>query len=310
MRLARSLAYATGVSNNSFADAAVVLVGHGSTLNADSAAPTYQHADELRRRGIFAQVLEAFWKQEPAICAVLRGVFAPRVFVVPLFISEGYFTEEVIPRELGFCAAGQKDFSRVQQRGGQTLHYCGPVGTHESMTAVLLARAREVVEKFPFPRAPKPADTALFIAGHGTGNNENSRRAIEHQVELIRAQNIYAEVHAAFMEEEPRIAGCYALARARNLVMVPFFISDGLHSYEDIPVMLGEPARVVQDRFKAGQPTWRNPTEMHGKRLWYSASIGTEPHLAEVILERVRQAATAASGSVASGRGVEQHRSH
>ncbi len=279
------------MSNDSFADAALVLVGHGSTVNADSAAPTYQHADELRRRGIFAQVLEAFWKQEPAICAVSRGVFAPRVFIVPLFISEGYFTEEVIPRELDFCAVGQKDFARVQQRGGQTLHYCGPVGTHESMTAVLLARAREVVEKFPFPRAPKPADTALFIAGHGTGNNENSRKAIERQVELIRAQNIYAEVHASFMEEEPRIGNCYAIAQAKNIVMVPFFISDGLHTFEDIPVMLGEPARVVQERFKAGQPTWRNPTEKHGKHLWYSASIGSEPLLVDVILERVRQAA-------------------
>ena len=278
------------MSNDAFANAALVLVGHGSTLNPDSAAPTYQHADELRCRGIFAQVVEAFWKQEPAICAVMRGVFAPRVFIVPLFISEGYFTEEVIPRELGFCVAGQKDFARVQQRGGQMLHYCGPVGTHDSMTAVLLARAREVVEQFPFPHIPKPADTALFIAGHGTGANENSRKAIEHQVELIRARNIYAEVHASFMEEEPRIGDCYSVAQARNLVMVPFFISDGLHSHEDIPVLLGEPAAVVQERFKAGQPTWRNPTEKHGKRLWYAASIGNEPHLADVILERVRQA--------------------
>jgi len=72
--------------------------------DADSAAPTYQHADELRRRAIFGQVLECFWKLEPAICGVLRGVFAPRVFIVPIFISEGYFSTDVIPRELGFAA--------------------------------------------------------------------------------------------------------------------------------------------------------------------------------------------------------------
>ncbi|NDB74931.1 MAG: cobalamin biosynthesis protein CbiX, partial [Verrucomicrobia bacterium] len=67
-------------------------------------------------------------------------------------------------------------------------------------------------------------------------------------------------------------------------------ISDGLHSYEDIPMMLGEPADVVQARFRSGQPTWRNPTEKQGKRLWYAASIGTEPLLADVVLERVREA--------------------
>jgi sirohydrochlorin cobaltochelatase len=265
-------------------------VGHGSTLNAESSAPTYQHADELRRRKIFAQVVECFWKLEPPICGVLRGVFAPRVFVVPLFISEGYFTEEVIPRELGLCGRDERSFPRVQRRGAQTIHYCAPVGTHESMTAVLLARAREVVERHPFPRAPKPSDTSLFIAGHGTGNNENSRVAIERQVALIRARGEYAAVHAVFMEEAPRIGECYALATTNSIVMVPFFISDGLHSYEDIPVLLGEPATVVQARYRAGEPTWRNPTEKQGKRVWYSASIGTEPGIAEVILERVREA--------------------
>jgi sirohydrochlorin cobaltochelatase len=279
------------VASNDLSDAALVLVGHGSTLNADSSAPTYQHGDELRRRKVFGQVIECFWKLEPNICAVLRGVYAPRVFIVPVFISEGYFTEEVIPRELGFCQNGQTDFARVQRRGGQTLHYCGPVGTHDSMTEVILRRAREVVEQFPFPRAPKPKETSLFIAGHGTGNNENSRKAIERQVQLIRAMGLYAEVHPVFMEEEPRVADCYKLASAKNIVMVPFFISDGLHSMEDIPVMLGEAERVVRERLKSGQPTWRNPTEKNGKLVWYSKSIGSEPHIADVILERVRDAA-------------------
>jgi sirohydrochlorin cobaltochelatase len=285
------------VQNDDFRDAALVLVGHGSTLNAESSAPTYQHGDELRRRNLFAQVIECFWKLEPNIAGVLRGVYAPRVFIVPLFISEGYFTEEVIPRELGFCQNGQKDFARVQRRGAQSLHYCGPVGTHDSMTEVILRRAREVVEKFPFPRAPKPKETSLFIAGHGTGNNENSRKAIERQVELIRAMGLYADVHPVFMEEDPRVGDCYKMASGRNIVMVPFFISDGLHSVEDIPVMLGEPERVVQERLKSGQPTWRNPTEKHGKLVWYSQGIGTEPRIADVILERVHEAARSATGS-------------
>lgn len=270
-----------------FNDAALLLVGHGSTLNAESAGPTYLHADELRRRGVFGQVVECFWKLEPGISGALRGIFAQRIFIVPLFISDGYFTEEVIPRELGLCARGERDFPRTQQRGSQTLHYCGPVGTHDSMTSVLLARARNVVAAHPLPRAPRPEETTLFIAGHGTGNNENSRKAIERQVGLIRAMKLYAQVHPVFMEEAPRVGDCYGMASTGNLVMVPFFISDGLHSHEDIPVMLGEPLSMVQERYRAGQPTWRNPTEKHGKRLWYSPSIGSEPSLADVIMERV-----------------------
>ena len=192
-----------------FSDAALVLLGHGSTVNADSAAPTHQHAEELRRRGVFAQVLTGFWKEHPSFSGVLRGVYAPRVFVVPLFISEGYFTEEVIPRELGLAERGQTLFPKVQERNGRQIHYCGPVGTHARMTEVILARAQEAVGSGP--EVPSLSESSLFIAGHGTSNNENSRRAIEDQVLLIRKRGLYRDVHPIFMEEDPRIADAYTL---------------------------------------------------------------------------------------------------
>ena len=273
------------MDSEKFPDAALVVLGHGTELNEDSAAPVFQHAAELRRRQIFAEVREAFWKQEPQIKKVLAGISAPRVFIAPLFISEGWFASQVIPRELGF--AGHSALRTPHS----ALHYCQPVGTHDRMTAVILARAREVVEQFPFPRAPKPADLTLFIAGHGTEKNENSRKPVERQVKLIRAQKIYADVQAIFLEEEPRIADCYALARTKKMIVVPFFISDGLHAREDIPVLLGEAKRTVQERLAAGQPPWRNPTEKNGRLVWYSSAVGTAPEIADVILERVREAA-------------------
>jgi sirohydrochlorin cobaltochelatase len=159
------------------------------------------------------------------------------------------------------------------------------------MTDIILARAREVVEKFPFPRPPKPAETTLFIAGHGTEKNENSRQAIEQHVEAIRARNLYAAIHGIFLEEEPRIAKCYELAQSKNVVVVPFFISNGLHVRQDIPVLLGEPERFVQQRLQQGQPTWRNPTERKGKRVWYTESVGTSPRMADIILERTTEMA-------------------
>jgi sirohydrochlorin cobaltochelatase len=275
------------VNREGFSDAALVVLGHGTKLNAESAAPVLQHVAELRRRAMFAEVREAFWKQEPQVKTVLAGLSRPRVFIVPLFISEGYFSTEIIPQELGFSFPDR--LRQVTPRG--ELVYCSPVGSHASMTRVILSRAAGIVQQFPFPRAPKPQDITLFIAGHGTERNANSRKAIERQVELIRAQNTYAAVHAIFMEEEPRIAACHALAQTRYCVVVPFFISDGLHAVEDIPVLLGEPQRSVQERLAAGQPAWRNPTEKHGRLFWYSPSVGTEPVLAEVILERVREAA-------------------
>src|SRR5262249_22263785 len=156
------------------------------------------------------------------------GLEVGRVFVVPLFISEGFFSDQVIPSQLGF-----EPGSTTQRVGGRTLIYCKPVGTHERMTAVLLARAREVGEQFPFPRAPAPGETTLVVVGHGTEQNENSRRSIERQVELVRGVGPYAAVEAVYLDEAPRVGECYALARTRNLIVAPFFISDGIHTQED-----------------------------------------------------------------------------
>lgn len=272
------------MSPKNFKDATLVILGHGTTLNDGSALPVMQHAAELRQRNIFAAVREAFWKQEPQIKNVLAEIKTPHVFIVPLMISEGYFAGEIIPRELGL------DSNFRLQTSDFRLIYTKPVGTHPSMTNVLLARASGVVEQFPFPRAPKLKDITLFIAGHGTERSEQSRVAIERQVELIRALNLYADVRAIYMDEDPRIKGCQATANTRYVVVVPFFISDGLHTTEDIPVLLGEPERLVKERLAAGQPTWRNPSEKLGKLTWYSQAIGSEPMMAEVILERVREA--------------------
>jgi sirohydrochlorin cobaltochelatase len=275
------------VNNEGFSSSALVVLGHGTTLNDQSAAPVMQHAAELRRRKIFAEVREAFWKQEPQVKKVLAEITAPRVFIVPMFISEGYFSTDVIPKELGFCFPDNLKFKTQNSE----LIYCLPVGSHDLMTTVILARAKEVVEKFPFPRAPKPADTTLLIAGHGTERNANSRKAAERQVELIRALKVFAEVGAVYMEEAPFIKGCHLTAKTKNIVVVPFFISDGLHAVEDIPVLLGEPERIVKERLAAGLPTWRNPTGRDGKLIWHAPSVGTEPLLADVILQRVKEAA-------------------
>jgi sirohydrochlorin cobaltochelatase len=78
----------------------LIIVGHGSTVNPDSSTPTFVHADAIRQKGLFADVLCAFWKEEPSLREVLRMVETEEVYVVPHFISEGYFTQKVIPREM------------------------------------------------------------------------------------------------------------------------------------------------------------------------------------------------------------------
>ncbi len=253
----------------------LIIIGHGSTLNPDSSAPTHQHADEIRRRGVFDEVVCAFWKEEPSMREVFYSVTGSEIFVVPNFISEGYFCQEVIPRELQVEGP-------ITQRGDARVYYCDPVGIHPGMTKLLLKRAAEVA-----PGVPRE-QTALIIVGHGTSLNDNSTRAIKDQVKLIReGGHGYAEVLDAYMEEAPFIAKWDELTTAPNVVVVPFFIADGLHSYQDIPVLLGihtEPTAAASQ----SEVFRHNPHDLRGRRLFYSSAIGTEPLMADVILDQVR----------------------
>lgn len=271
--------------------AALVLVGHGSTVNAESSNPVRQLVAEFERRNAFARVSAGFLMEAPRVSTVLESITDLCVFVVPFFVSEGYFTEEVVPLKLGFRIEGQQTFERVQRRGEQTLFYCHPIGTHDRMTEVILSRARSVANPHSRPPKPSEAETTLFIAGHGTSRNAESRQAVERQVGLIRELGCFADVFAVFLEEEPRIGDWYKLVRTRHSVVVPFFLSDGLHVCDDIPALLGKSEPQVQDRLDRGQPVWSNPTQHHGKWIWLSSAVGTDSIVAEVILARVREAA-------------------
>jgi sirohydrochlorin cobaltochelatase len=252
-------------------DAALLLLGHGSTINADSSAPTYQHAEEIRRRGLFAEVHVGFWKEEPNFRQSLRQSSCRTVYVVPNFISSGYFTEQVIPRELGLSGP----LTRI---GEQDVYYCQPVGLSPAMTDVLLARAKEVVAATSEPCDPR--QTCLFICGHGTSLNDNSTKIIHDQAAIIRERGLYADCQGVLMEQSPFVKDWRTLTTCPNVIVVPFFISDGLHSYEDIPVLLGLTHNMREKGFV-------NPHREGARRLWYATAIGTEALIAEVILDSV-----------------------
>jgi sirohydrochlorin cobaltochelatase len=193
------------------------------------------------------------------------------VYVVPNFISEGYFTQTVVPRELELK-------ERITRRSnGQIWRYCEPVGNHPLMMELLLKRAHDVA-----PDAA-PAETSLLIVAHGTDLNENSAVAAKREAEKIRALGKYAAVLNVYMEEPPLVSDWRKLTESPNVVVVPFFISDGLHSYEDIPRLLG--IAVAGDIFR------RNPYRIDARDLFYAPSIGTDAGFADIVIDQATRAA-------------------
>jgi len=271
-------------------DSALLIVAHGSTVNPDSSAPTLEHAAEIRRRKIFAKVECAFWKEEPSLRDALF-LFDPEsireVCVVPNFISEGYFTQTVVPREL------ELDGRITKRSNGQIWRYREPVGNHPLMMELLLKRARDVAPDVD------PAETSLLIVAHGTDLNENSAVAAKREAEKIRGLGKYPAVLNLYMEEPPLVSDWRQLTKTENVVVVPFFISDGLHSYEDIPRLLGMVVTAVVDRGQSesaspaaahGEIFRQNPYAIDGRKLFYAPSIGTDPGFADIIIEQALSA--------------------
>ncbi len=266
---------------------ALVIVAHGSQLNPDASTPTYDHADTVRASGAFDEVRTAFWKEEPSFREVLRTVESDEVYVVPMFISEGYFTEEVIPRELrleewdveewGSDGTSATNATFVASDVEKTIHYCGPVGTHDAMTDVIVRRAESVTGD------PDVGEGfGLAVVGHGTERNENSAKAIEYHADRIAESGRFDEVRALFMDEDPEIDDVTDFFESDDVVVVPLFVADGYHTQEDIPEDMG-----LTDDFRAG---WETPAVVDGHRIWYAGAVGTEGLMADVVLERAADA--------------------
>jgi sirohydrochlorin cobaltochelatase len=291
---------------------ALVIVGHGSHLNPGSSTPTFTHADTIRETGAFDEVREAFWKEEPSFREVLRTLESEEVYVVPLFVSEGYFTERVIPRELrldgwdveNWDSADGVSASHATHRAtdvDKTVHYCGPVGTHDAMGDVIVQRAESVTGD---PEVGAVAESGgsearrslpdggfgLAVVGHGTDRNENSAKAIEYHTDRIRESGRFDEVRALFMDEEPEVDDVTDHFESPDIVVVPLFIADGFHTQEDIPEDMG-----MVDDYREGYDV---PTEVDGHRIWYSGAVGTERLMADVILERAAEAGAAVGDAI------------
>jgi sirohydrochlorin cobaltochelatase len=250
---------------------ALIVIAHGSHLNADSSAPVYAHAAAIRRTGAFDEVRECFWKEEPSMREVFDLVEADEVYVVPLFISEGYFTEEVIPRELGLDGPPPS----VTRKLGKTIHYCGPVGTHPSMSRMILRRAEESAGLSD----AQAREAGLVIIGHGTERNSNSAEVIYRVAREADEAGVFGHVRVGFLDQAPEVDAVLEEMVERRLVLVPFFVAEGWHTQETIPDDLG-----------LNRPAVSPVTELDGRTIFYAAPVGTFPEIAEIVLQRAREA--------------------
>jgi sirohydrochlorin cobaltochelatase len=241
--------------------AGILLVGHGSHLSSDSSRPVHDLARRLREAGAFQEVRVAFWKEEPFLPYALELMESPEVFVVPVFTSVGYFTDGVVPRELGL-EGGE---SRTSDR---RVRMCAPVGTHSGMARVVLERARETAPL----STERAANGALVVIGHGTDLHPESSDTTRLVADRLASSGPYGTVIPAFLDQSPRVQEVLEGISALDVILVPFFIAEGWHTKSTIPAEL----ELTGSR-----------TERGGMTLWYTGPVGTHPTMMDVVLDLV-----------------------
>lgn len=257
---------------------ALVLVGHGSSTNPDSGAPTRAHGETLRRLGLFDEVHVAFWKETPRLGEILHQVSAPEVYVVPNLACKGYVTGEVIPREMGLSGP----VTRLAG-GERTVRLCDPVGEHPRIARVLAEHARAIMAGAGLD----PARVCVLLVGHGTTRNRGSAIRTQALADGLADGGMAAEVRCAFLEQEPLVADWARHTAAEAVIVMPFMISNGLHGAEDVPALLGldpgapELLRMAREGVPAG------PFSVQGRRLWYCRAVGSEALIVEIVLDQV-----------------------
>ncbi len=247
---------------------ALVLAGHGSHISPETAGLVWQHVDALRAMHIADEVTAAFWKEMPSFHTVFASLEATDITVVPLFTAQGYFTQTVIPTEMGL--SGQ-----LTERDGRSIRYARTLSEHPYLGEVVKQRIEAAIRLLN----TTPDQTAVALVGHSTKRNPESRKATEAQAEAVRQMGVAREVVALYLDDTPEIADVYQLTSAPNLIVVPYFLAMGSHTTIDVPHELG-----------LGDSELYKVVKVNERHVYYTQPVGVDDDLLQAIIELAREA--------------------
>jgi sirohydrochlorin cobaltochelatase len=135
-----------GLTDQEARQAGLIIIGHGTERNSNSAEVIYRVSREADEAGVFGHVRTGFLDQEPEVGDVLEEMEERRVVLVPFFVAEGWHTQETIPDDLGI---NRPAVSPVTDKDGRTIFYAAPVGTFPEIARIVLQRAREAGAAVP-----------------------------------------------------------------------------------------------------------------------------------------------------------------
>ncbi len=177
------------------------------------------------------------------------------VLVYPFFMSDGWFTSQVLPRRLA----------------GFQHHLLPPFGKDPALPATTAQIIRQAFAGQAFSTRAKTGTKvkpSLLLAAHGSARGPKAAAATERFAAALRIQLGAFEVITSYIEQPPYLADVATRLSETDLCL-PFFAQSGDHVTKDIPAALT----------KAG---------FKGQLL---TALGTTPPIAELIAQAILRAA-------------------
>ena len=248
----------------------LLIIGHGSSESNEAEEAVREHVVTLKQSQRYGFVGAQFLKGRSVPPELPEG----EVFLLPFFMSQGYFVSQTIPR-LFDLNDGEKT------EGHRRILLCDAVGVDPALSEILDVMAMEICRD----RQYHVKDVTILLVAHGSAKSTASSEATRLQAEMLLNRSDFNTVSVAFLEEAPTLTDW--LAKERNplnpVIIIGLFAAEGPHAVEDVPNEIQD----GQKRFR--QAYNREPGEVH-----YAGVVGTRPEIVRLIQQSVSRRAGSA----------------
>ena len=209
----------------------IVLAAHGSTATDHSNAPLHEMAAAIlnrQREGSadwpdlwIEKITPAFLQGEPQMTQVLESLPEGDVVVIPVMTSNGYYL-----RKLPDKFASNRNVDKFQ------LHLSPVFGMH----AIIADEMKSLVANHLSNLNLKPEETTAVVIGHGTRRNKTSGESTYRLTKTLADQFPQLNCLTGFLDQDPTAEQIASEIKTPNTIILPFLISRGPHTTEDVPL--------------------------------------------------------------------------
>ena len=241
----------------------LLIIGHGSSSSSAAEEAVRKHVETLKLSNRFWQVSSHFLMQGGQAPEVPAG----EVFLLPFFMSDGYFVNTKIPEVFDL-----KDFKSETEKG--SLYQCAAIGVDPELSDILFEMAMDCAEANSFA----PLETDILLVAHGSEKNDASFKAAVMQRDKLNLRRAFKSIDVAFLEQEPSISSVLQRVseNGKRVICLGLFASDGPHASEDVPAEIND---------------WIESQASGLFQVYYEGPVGNRPEIVKLIQDSVSRCA-------------------